>query len=224
MGIHFFYRIAHKFRAFMILQLFITCISLPILIWWGLPVSLLSPLGNLFFSPFLTAFLTIASLLFFTELLCIPNGFFAWLLDGITTIWLKLLAWHPPGMLHAFAQPPLWILLLPPIAALIIISHHTTKHPKKSGALLALTLFLFCFALKTVQTQDAQLFGIECNGSDVIVLHKHNTITIIDPGAIGRRPSGPSWVQYNLLSQLAKKTGCRHINHLVLCKINKTTF
>jgi hypothetical protein len=55
-------------------------------------------------------------------------------------------------------------------------------------------------------------------------MRSSNTVVVIDPGAIGRRASGPSWVQYTLLAELAKKSGLRHIDHLVLCKINKTVF
>ena len=58
-------------------QLYLSLMSSPILIYWGLPVSLASPLGNILFNPLLVVFLFFSSLLFFTELLHIPNIFCA---------------------------------------------------------------------------------------------------------------------------------------------------
>lgn len=225
MGIqNFAQRTAYKLRTFIVLQLFLTCMSLPILVWWGLPISLLSPVGNLVFSPFLTAFLSLASLLFFAQLLHIPNGLIAWALDLLTKIWLTILKWYPPGMLIAFSQPPWWILVVPPIFALIVIAHPCTRSVNRSALLMTVGLFFFGFALKLLCSTSTDMFAIPCNNTELFVMRSCNTVLVIDPGAIGRRASGPSWVQHTLLTELAKKSGLRHIDHLVLCKINKTTF
>jgi hypothetical protein len=225
MGIqNFAQRTAYKLRTFIVLQLFLTCMSLPILVWWGLPVSLLSPVGNLVFSPFLTVFLSLASLLFFAQLLHIPNGLIAWALDLLTKIWLTVLKWYPPGMLIAFSQPPWWILVVPPIFALIVIAHPRTRSANRSAVLMTVGLFFFGFALKLLCSTSTDIFSIPCNNTELFVMRSSNTVVVIDPGAIGRRASGPSWVQHTLLTQLAKKSGLRHIDHLVLCKINKTVF
>ena len=62
---------------FLQVQLFLSLASLPILVAWGIPFSLATVAGNFLFSPFLTLFLLLSSLIFFTELIFIPN---AWLI------------------------------------------------------------------------------------------------------------------------------------------------
>lgn len=81
---------------FLYLQLFISLIAFPLLLCWGLPISLLSPVGNLIFGPFLTVFLFLSSMLFFTELLYLPNGWIASVLDTFTQSWLSLKHSRPP--------------------------------------------------------------------------------------------------------------------------------
>src|SRR3990167_1186514 len=57
-------------------QAYITTISMPILAFWGLPISLATFFGNVIASPLITSYIFISALVFFTELLNIPN----WLL------------------------------------------------------------------------------------------------------------------------------------------------
>src|SRR5262245_46384432 len=73
---------------FIHVQLFITLISLPILIAWGMPISLLTFAGNLLLSPVLTVFLLLASLIFFCHMLFIPCGILIKLLEQVTSWWL----------------------------------------------------------------------------------------------------------------------------------------
>src|SRR3990167_11456211 len=54
-------------------QAYITTISMPILSFWGLPISLATFFGNIIASPLITSFIFISALVFFIELLNIPN-------------------------------------------------------------------------------------------------------------------------------------------------------
>src|SRR5438445_4320197 len=94
------------------LQLFISFISLPFLIGWGLPISLLTPFSTLIFGPFLTCFLLISSLIFFLELLYLPNALFIWLLELVTSIWLACLNLEQRAWLIGFTKPPIIVLIL----------------------------------------------------------------------------------------------------------------
>src|SRR5437763_195216 len=100
--------LAKKVKFFIIrfvqLQLFITLFSLPLLISWGIPLSLLSPLGNLIFGPVLTIFLFLSSLIFFSELIGIPNGLLIALLEKITTWWLCIMHANTQSWLVGFSQ------------------------------------------------------------------------------------------------------------------------
>src|SRR3972149_9378673 len=102
------------------LQLFISFISLPFLIGWGLPISLLTPVSTLIFGPFLTCFLLISSLIFFLELFYLPNGALIWCLEKVTSAWLACLSLEQRAWLIGFSKPPLIVLLLIPLIALAI--------------------------------------------------------------------------------------------------------
>ena len=97
---------------FIYIQLLVTLISLPILVWWGIPISLLSPIGNLIFTPLLTIFLFLASLIFFLELFYIPNQWLIYLLEIVTRFWNYLITFGSNGSLIGFAKPPLWFFIL----------------------------------------------------------------------------------------------------------------
>ena len=66
-------------------HLAVTLVSLPILIMWGLPFSLAASIGNIAFTPLLACFLAISSLIFFTELLFIPNAMLISLLSTLAS-------------------------------------------------------------------------------------------------------------------------------------------
>jgi len=79
-----------------IIQCVISIAALPFLIGWGLPVSLLSILGNIAHSFFLASFLSVSSALFFCYLCGIPTAPLESLLISITTYWQHLLAYGSP--------------------------------------------------------------------------------------------------------------------------------
>src|SRR5438552_892464 len=102
----------NSFINFCYLQFFLMLISLPILISWGLPISLTTIFGNFFFTPFLTLFLLLSSLLLFFEIAHIPNYFIAYLLDFITRVWYFLLTFDKKYWLIGFAKPSLIVLFI----------------------------------------------------------------------------------------------------------------
>src|SRR5579863_6125151 len=109
------------------LQLFISTISLPFLIGWGLPISALTPFSTLIFSPFLTVFLLVSSLIFFLELLYLPHYPFIWCLETITNIWLFFLNYEQRVWLIAFKKPSLIFLAAIPLLALLVIHNKKCK-------------------------------------------------------------------------------------------------
>src|SRR5579862_7575785 len=93
------------------MQLFLSLVSLPILASWGLPISLMSPIGNVIFSPLLTLFLLLSSIIFFCELFCIPNEFFVWLLELVSQVWRWGLSCTYGSALIACKKPALWLCI-----------------------------------------------------------------------------------------------------------------
>lgn len=63
----------------------------PIILYWQLPISVMSIFGNILFPPILLVFMSLAILLFFTEILFIPNQTIVSLLEIFSDLWIKIL-------------------------------------------------------------------------------------------------------------------------------------
>jgi len=112
-------KIQRWFLRFIQVQLFITTISLPILLSWGLPISLLSPLGNLIFFPVLVLFLLLSSLVFFFEIIHIPNEWLIYCLEKVTLAWFSILSiGNGATALIGFSKPPKLFLIALPLLTL----------------------------------------------------------------------------------------------------------
>lgn len=203
------------------LQLFISFISLPFLIAWGLPISLLTPISTLLFGPFLTCFLLISSLIFFLELFYLPNAFFIWCLEQITTIWLACLNLEQRAWLIGFQKPPMIILLCIPLIALgIVHSKKITSITYRTG-LLGFMLVTTCIVLKLFPYTHDSVTTIACNKGHLTLINHKNSLTMIDPGYISSRPNYEAFISYTLVPEIVQKTGSMQIDHLVICKFNK---
>ena len=99
-------KVKTNFLFFLELQLLISVVILPILIAWGLPISIMTIIGNLVFAHFLTAFIFVSALLFSSDLLGIPNSFIVITLEWITQIWHYLLSLGSAHWLIGFSS---WI-------------------------------------------------------------------------------------------------------------------
>ncbi|MCF7900204.1 hypothetical protein K9K77_01710 [Candidatus Babeliales bacterium] len=214
-----FYYLIH----FLQVQLFLTLASFPILVAWGLPLSIMTAVGNLIFSPFLTAFLLCASLVFFTECLYIPNGWLIYLLEKITNFWIWCLSWGQKSWLIGFAKPSLFILIGIVICAFLIMQH------KKLGRLLpslcALSLLLFFSSIYLCSFKPCNTeYDIECGKRKVTIKIKNGITELHDNGALAAKLSPDSWIQYTFLSELTKKSGITQIDHVFISNPGTLTF
>ena len=103
-------------------QLIVTLASIPILVGWGLQISLMSFIGNLIFTPILTIFLILSSIIFFTELLGLPNSFVIKILEITTNFWENALNLGKKEWLIGFCHPTTLILFLLPILIFYLTS------------------------------------------------------------------------------------------------------
>lgn len=218
-----FLRIATWLSLFIQMQLFISLICLPMLILWGLPLSLASPLGNLIFSPLLTVFLLLSCVLFFTELIGLPNGLFVTLLNKTTDLWLYLMSFAQKKWLIGFAQPSFLVLLLIPLLALACIHNkYFNTRIKSIGALVLLFATTCCYLEYSGTTTD--IAHIMCNKGHVTFIKHNNNTVLIDPGVIGQRLSAPSWIEFTLLPEIIKQYGCTHFDYVITLQPSKLTF
>lgn len=208
----------NKLLKFIHLQLFITLMSLPIFLAWGLPISLMAAVATFLFSPFLTAFLLISSLIFFTELLYLPNNLLIWLLEYVTDVWLYLMSFEHQCWLIGFTKPSFWFLILLPLLTIGIMLSKHIKTQKQSSLFLTLLLLITVGYLKWLQIPTQLTINIPCNNGEVTFMHKNNKTFIIDPGFIGQRFSAPSWVQYTLIPEIIKQTGSTTLDYVIILK------
>lgn len=208
---------------FFYLHLFITLASLPIIINWGLPLSIMSPIANLIFTPFLMAFLLIASLLFFFQLVHLPNDWLAYLLEKVVQVWTYVLKFHSSSWLISFAKPSCVVFILMLIATFFVL--HCKKIPTKKQSLFYFSLLLLvtCSYL-FAQRSSTNILQLECNNGPITVLKKNNQLILIDPGVLGRRTSTPSWIEYTLLPKLNKIFGSFTIDHVIVMQPSILTF
>lgn len=198
--------ILHRwFTTFVQVQFFLSLLSLPVLIAWGLPFSIMTIIGNLVFAPFLTVFLLCSSLIFFTELLHIPNALFIWMLEKITSFWLWCLQWSSKSWMIGFKLYTLPFSILAALLAIIILQH--TKWGKKDiSGTLYIVLFCSVLFINKIISSPAQTI-IACNKKTVTIHQSNNTLTLIDNGALGEKINPTSWISYTFLNQLTKTFG-----------------
>ena len=209
---------------FIQLQLFLTIISFPLLIAWGLPFSLMSPLSNLIFTPILTLFLLLSTFVFFTQLVAIPNGWLIILLEWVTYLWDYIISRGSNSWLIGFAQPPFWVFIIFIGIAFFVLQHRKLNSPTISSACFLLLLLIFTACLKFIHPTPLTVTQIPCNkGALTYITHKKTTV-LLDPGFLGQRISAPTWVEYTLMSFLIKNYGHTTIDYLIVLQPGIVTF
>lgn len=206
-------KIGNWLLDFIYIQSYVTLLSLPILIAWGLPFSVFSPLGNLIFNPFILLFLLLSSLIFFGALLGIPITWPSYALDTLTQWWLSFMDLAPHNSSVGFCEPPWIMLIIIPIITLTIVHHPLTRARNRSIACFTL-LFAF-ISLISICSQSDDIILIPCNNGAITVLHHRKQTIVIDPGFIGQRPSGKQWAQYELIPAITKRTGIARLNTVI---------
>lgn len=200
---------------FLYLQLFLSLISLPILIYWGIPFSLQTFLGNLIFSPILTLFLLLSSIIFFCQLLYLPCGFFIVMLNWLTTVWLWFMRRCAGSFFIGFATPGPVILVLLVVSVMAVIHARSIKKPWQSiGALLIIACLFYGISHWLSADSDQKI--ITASYGQVVIAKKGKEVVLIDQGCIGRLLALDSFFEYTLLPELIKMTGAAHIDHCII--------
>jgi len=205
------------------IQLFVTLISLPIFIAWGIPIPLSSILGNLIFSPFLTMHIFLSSLIFMGALFDISCTPLLWLLDKLSITWITLLTYFPTPLQVGF--PALSMPALLAIAIITLLILHTKRYTREHKIIrYALLLFaLICYA-QLHKRLHAGHMQIPCFNGHVQVLTTPQQCLLIDTGAMGQRISAPSWAEYTLMPTLLKATGHSSITTFITLRPTSFTF
>lgn len=203
--------------AFLELQLVITLLSLPVLIYWGLAISCMNTIGNLLFTPLLTLFLWISSLLSFSTILHLPTSWLINILDLITTAWNYLLSFSQPTWLIGFSYQ----MLIPTVfVALIVIKIYSSFRisSKKSIALLG---FLYCGLLIANQQSKKNNDFFQVGKIPMYALRFNKKVYLFDCGALCKKQNFYSNIDYTILPELIKTAGITEVDTLIVCKPSK---
>ena len=214
------------FLQFCTHQLCITLVSWPIMLWWGLPVSFLSPLGNLIFSPFLTVFLVLSLLLAGTQLLFVPNGLLVRLLDLVVSFWLYLVSLAPASWSLVVQRPPFPLLLLPPLVAVFIMHYRCFASTSRKLAGLAAAAILLPLLFSLLPTVSSA--PIPYASRRLIIEQADKKVSLTDVGSdaeAGRGPAGSraaqdQWISYTLRPHLARQFGVQQLDSCRLTHLN----
>lgn len=210
-----FASIIHACKTAIRLQCFVSLIALPLHSAWGLPLSLLGPLGNVLFNPILVLFLACAFLVFFLEIFGLPNGFLIAILEYLWQGWHTMLAMGGPAALCAIPALPLPFLLATTLLALLI-AHLRTRRWWVQPALWTLLGSIVVF-YGFLRLPHEQSFDVPCGHARVTVHQLSDGRCIaFDYGDRGSNPD--AWVQYPLAKTLAQRCGAQHIATYVLLR------
>ncbi|MFH1253899.1 MAG: hypothetical protein V1646_00515, partial [bacterium] len=190
-------------------QVIVTLVSIPILVGWGLQISMMTFIGNLIFAPILTIFLILSSIVFFTELLGIPNLFIIKALEFVTIFWDIILSLGKKEWLFGFCKPSTFFLFLIPTAAFLILLFIKTKSSKvKFLSLLGFCcLSIFCLSIIPIFFHNQPQSSTFYDGKLTINFDSNKNITLIDNGFFNTKASPEKTIHYELKQYLIKTMG-----------------
>jgi len=197
------------------LQLFIAIMTAPILIYWGIPLSITAAIGNILCAPILLLFLTFSSFIFVCEIIHIPNAIFIYLLELTTSILDQFIHYGSRYMLFGYAHTSLYFALIMSIATLCII-HHKYYHRGIRGLIALCIIACIAHGSYALTYKQKLLSTISCKKGKIIFLHTKNENIAIGIGMFGKHKASDSYVQYQLIPKILKTTGSLSCKHFVV--------
>ncbi len=213
---NFLLKIKNYLTHFVLAHLLITLVSLPILICWGIPLSKLSIIGNFLFTPILTIFLVLSSIIFFTELFYIPNLFLIKSLETLTSFWQKLLVSGNKSWLTGFTKQNSIILLSIPAFLFLVFTCKKINSINKKIISMSILLILYTgyFSYQSWKNypQKQTLFSFK---NKLKITKKINgKLNIQDHGFFNKKRSIRKFIDFELKSYLLKNFGTIKIKNL----------
>ncbi|KKP36112.1 MAG: hypothetical protein UR26_C0001G0156 [candidate division TM6 bacterium GW2011_GWF2_32_72] len=210
---------------FIRVQMVVNLFTLPILTFWGLPISIMSPIGNLLFAPALTAFLLTSTTIFFLEILHLPNQWGIYIIEKIVYIWTKGLTFGSKSWLIGFPAHCKIILISLPFLALAIQNiRWANTLAKKVIALTSLNIAaIILLKILVPFFNPTQEFQISCGKASAKIIHINGQIALIDCNAFCQNSCTESWIEYTLLPEIIKNTGLAKIDYVILTTPSKAS-
>ena len=206
-------------------QLLVTIVALPILIHWGLQISMVSFIANLIFAPVFSLAFIISSIMFFTELLGIPNGYIALCYDYLIQAWDFILRCGSKKLLVGWVHPGRLVLLAIPVITFMLLRHK--KINSRNRRIVAMSFIIVC---STVVLWRIQVYKINQyqpvhdEEKFSALLDEQKKLSFVDDGFFNSKGSPDKAVEFELKPYLIKKYGCGTIKELVLLRPGQRSF
>lgn len=225
--VNFFYSQYESFVWFVLttleMQLFLSCIYIPILTYWGLSWPILSIISTPFFTPLFILFLTVSLIIFINALFYTSVcSVFVLFLEWITAVWFFILKSSPFKYQLGFCMPPFIFLCMLPCAALYIISYVRMRMYRIFYLIVSITLFYGITVVigmtkptcQIIQTDRGLFYLISCNDKKIIV----------DVRSWKQAIPYPSWFFYTLMPAITKASGAVKIDIWIILSYKKNFF
>jgi len=206
------------------MQLFLFLLSLPVIVAWGLPISIMTLISTPLFGPALTLFLLLSTLIFICTLCSIPYSLLITLLDITTHAWDRVLSYSFSTWLFAFIRPSFFYMSCWSIVNIFFLLYILELPTKKR---LNLLCWYSCVIIILLHTQkyfsDESTYNFFSKSGNLKLFFKKNKTIIIDQSFFARQKSSDSWIQYTLIPTLIKKTGHTNIDTIIFTKLSKNS-
>lgn len=193
-------------------QLFITLCAVPFLLSWGLPLSTVTIVGNILFAPILTMFLFLCAIVFFTQLMGIPNDWLMPLMHWYSDTWLWLLNQGSQKWL-IYIPCPSGIILAGLMAATLFILCATRYTIYQRIGLWGVLLGLVVLGLPQQKLPDGSI-TIPVGTKEIKIMHREGRTVLIDEGVLQRAPD--AWVRSTFMPAYTKQFGSAPLDYCVV--------
>ncbi len=184
-----------------ITQLIITGVTLPILLYWGVPISPLTLIGTLFHGLFLSFYLSLCSLFWFTLIIAQHNYWITISIEQITTWWNTLIQ-SATTMPYIIIHPNTgYIIIVSAVIAYILYRSSQVTLFTATALTSGTVAFLFIFSLIQFPTQltiGKRLLQLDPSYNKILYIHDHNYTAFIS--------DLPAFIKYTLVPHI----GCNY--------------
>ncbi|NDD55136.1 hypothetical protein EBZ39_14950, partial [bacterium] len=189
-------------------QLALTIVSLPILVHWGFGISVMTLVGNLVFTPVLTAFLFLCTLSFLGCLCNLPCDWLVVALNHLATAWHWLLSCSSHHWIIHCTKPPVAVLLMPLVALVGALWHPKLQTPARRLCAMSFILagfFCYCLVQRYAALENATTVSL---GEKLYaIVRADHQLVLVDEGFGGQKKSPEKAVDFQVLPLLYKKFG-----------------
>jgi len=201
------------------IQLILFLWSLPLLVWWGMPLSYGAIAGNILFSPFIALFL-IGSMIYFVALISGFSGIWCGaIVEYIARWWMWCLSYGSDSWLFAVSQPPGWILFLIPLSVVYIVYYiRPVVQRWIELVMLVLVACLWIFLLNSFRERSVSPVK-QGQRSLYLVPHNKYGLLLYDRDDVLRGGSSlAKWAQFQLKPVLARNYGACSCQSLFIAR------